>query len=122
MNPIQINEQFQPITDDRDSAFNLTEKIAPVAIVYGGGVKLFVTEANSSRRLLKELWRLGRKGIRIRGMISEAGAADRASLDALNAYLFHFYGRQSLNSLRSGQLHRLCWHDLQRAVALRWVR
>jgi len=108
--------------NERDSAFELYEKISPVAILYGGGPRLFVSEHNSSRRLLKELHRLGKSGIRVRGMISERGALARTSLAALNCWLAHFYGPRSLTQIRADGLHRFAWYDVQRTVALEWVR
>ena len=105
-----------------DSTFELWERIDPVAILYGSGGRLFVSEYNHSRRLLKELWRLGKERIRVRGMISTLGALDRSSVRALNCYLEHCYATNSWRYMASGNTHRHAWYDLQRAVALRWVR
>lgn len=110
------------MTATPESAFELCERISPVALIYGRGSRLFVSEHNSSRRLLKELWRLGRKRTPVRGMICQLGALDRESVRALNCFLEHRFGRNSLNSLRAGKLHRWCWYEMQRDCSLRWRR
>lgn len=112
---------FAPITLPSESTFELYQRIAPVAILYGGGPRFFVSEFQASNRLLKELWRLGRKKIDVRGMISTCGALDRASVRALNCYLQHCYGQKSLAQVRC-KCHRFAWYELQREIALRWVR
>lgn len=109
------------LVQDRDSTFETCLRISPVAILYGSGARLYVNEYQASHRLLKELWRLGRKRIEIRGMISTLGALDSSSVRALNCYLQHFYGKKSLSQVRC-RAHRLAWYDLQRDCALRWVR
>ncbi len=110
-----------PVRDIHDTTFSRVEQIASIGIAYGGS-RLFVSEFNSSRRLLMELWRLGRKRIRVRAMISVHGALDRSSLRALNCYLEHCYGQISCRTMRSGTTHRHAWYDLQRAVGFRWIR
>lgn len=110
--------ELAPMENIHDTAFERCERIEPVAILYGGK-RLYVSEFNSSRRLLKELRRLGRQKIRVRGMISGRGALDRSSLRALNCYL-EFTQWHGING-RAWGLHRFAWHDLQREVALRWV-
>jgi hypothetical protein len=102
------------------SAFELYDRISPVAILYGSQ-RLFVTEHNSARRLLKDLHRLGRARIEIRGMISEAGALERASIRALNCYLRYLYSRKSFRQL-AGERHRFAWYAMQREVAMAWQR
>lgn len=113
---------FAPAQDINDIAFYNYFKIGAVAIVFGAGARFNVSEFNSSRNLLRELWRLGRKRIPLRGMISELGALDRASLRALNVYLEHYYGRQSYASAQADGLHRYRWRDMQAEVRMRWVR
>jgi hypothetical protein len=102
-----------------DSAFRIAEEFSPVAIAYGS---LHVSEHNSSRRLLKELWRLGKRGVRVRGVISSRGALDSRSLAALNVYLLHVYGRKSRVQWVASGVHRHAWYDLQRRIGFRWVR
>lgn len=105
-----------------ETIWELWHRIEPVAIVYGGGRRLHVTEHNSAPRLMRELWRLGRRRVRIRGVISEKGSLSRLSVCALNLYLRHYYSVQSLNALRVAGVHRLAWYDLQREIAVSWVR
>lgn len=108
------------LPQNRGTVFETVERIDPVALIYGGG-KLYVGEFQSSRHLLKELWRIGRKKIQVRGMISTVGALDRSSLRALNCYLHHCYSKQSAKAIRSGRTHRHAWYALQEAAKLRWV-
>lgn len=105
----------------RFSNFEEYRKIQPVAIAYKKGARIFVSEFQDARKLLKELWRLGRAKIDLRGVISGRGALDAQNLARLNVYLQHHFSRQSLNSLRAGQLHRYTWHEMQRAVPLAWT-
>lgn len=98
------------------------ERIDPVALIYGNGKRLEVAEYNSANRLLKELWRIGRLRLRIRGMISQQGSVPPLHLAALNCYLEHQHSAQSLDALREKGLHRFNWYALQRAVPLIWTR
>ena len=98
------------------------DRISPVAIVYGTGRRLYVSEFTSARRLLRELWRIGRNRLKIRGAISEMGSISPHNLGAFNCYLEHSFAAQSLNSLRAGQLHRFTWYKIQTAVPLVWIR
>ena len=112
----------QPIANLGESVWELYDRIEPVAIIYGSGRRRFLNEFNSSRRLLRQLWKLGRARVTIRGMICGAGAIDRLHLAALNCYLQHRFARQSLNALRAGQLHRFTWYKMQETVPLIWHR
>ncbi len=98
------------------------DAIRPVAIVYGTGRRLYVSEFTSARRLLRELWRIGRHRLRIRGAISELGALSPRNIAAFNCYLEHSFGTQSLNNLRAGRLHRFTWYKMQREIPLTWIR
>lgn len=96
-------------------------RIEPVAILYGGrGGRMHVTEHNSAARLLRELYRLGREDIPIRGALSGAGALDRSSIRALNAYLRHCYAAAPWRTRSLDGLHRLAWYKIQRECALVW--
>ncbi len=100
-----------------ESAFELYDRIEPVAIVWGSR-RLFVTEYQSARRLLLQLWKLGRAQERIRGMICAAGAVPSPHLAALNCFLQHSFSAQSMKALRAGQLHRFTWSDLRHKVPI----
>lgn len=104
----------------RLSSFEEYRKIHPVALAYKRGARIFVCEYQDAAKLLRELWRLGRAKIEIRGVISICGSLDGWNLARLNVYLQHKFARQSLNSLRAGKLHKHTWHDLQREIPLCW--
>ena len=112
----------QPIATFGESVWELYDRIEPVAIIYGSGRRRFLNEFKSSRRLLRQLWKLGRGRVTVRGAICALGALDPLHLAALNCYLQHGFARQSLNALRSGQLHRFTWYKLQETVPLIWHR
>lgn len=105
-----------------ESTWELYDRIEPCAIIYGTGRRMFCQEFNSSRRLLKQLWRIGRGRLRIRGAVTRNGAVPHSHLAAWNCYLEHQFSAQSLNSLRAGKLHRFTWYAMQEAVPLVWVR
>lgn len=105
-----------------ESAFETCERIEPVAILYGRGARLFVTEHNIASRLLKDLHRLGRGKLTVRGMISTRGSLDRSSIRALNCWMEHYYGPRHPRCIGNGGLHRFDWYKLQATLALRWVR
>jgi hypothetical protein len=104
-----------------ESVWELYERIVPVAIIYGNGRRLEVAEFNSANRLLKELWRIGRHRLRVRGAICAAGALTPANVSAFNCYLEHHFAAQSHNAIRC-QLHRFRWYEMQRSVPLVWIR
>lgn len=104
-----------------ESAFELYDRIEPVALVYRAGRRTVVEEFNSAKRLLRSLHRIGRYRRELRGMISDQGALTRESLAALNVYLCHCYGRQSLNRARCA-FHRFTWAGMRRKLGLCWVR
>ncbi len=108
---------WSPIRRESESAFEVAIRISPVAIIYGTR-RFNVAEHNSSVRLLKELHRLGKARIPLRGMISAHGSLARESIRALNCYLEHYFGRHP----RPPALHRHVWIDLQREVGFRWNR
>ncbi len=111
--------------DDRQmhdqSVFEMYLRIEPVALVWAAGRRLRCAEFQHAGKLLKALHRLGRQRINLRGVFCRQGVLCPGSLRALNAYLQHSYGRQSLGSVRC-RLHRFEWANVQRAVGLRWVR
>lgn len=111
-----------PLAHPPESFWELYERIAPVAVAYRKGGRYYVQEFNSSRRLLKTLWRLGREQIEIRGLMSGLGSASPRSTAALNCYLVHLFSQQTLRQLRAGQLHRFTWHEMQRTVPIEWRR
>ena len=111
-------EQVRP--DGSNSAFERVEKIGSVVFFYGRQ-RMNVFESNSSRRLLRELWKCGRKKITVRGVICSRGALSRSSVRALNVFL------QCCSTLRGVNApfafsHRHAWLDLQREIDARWVR
>lgn len=103
-----------------ESTFELYLRIEPVALVWAAGRRMRCAEYQSAQLLLKSLHRLGRERIDLRGVFCRRGVLCRSSLAALNAFLQHDYGRQSLKSVRC-RLHRFEWADLQRKVGLRWI-
>lgn len=123
-----VNPQFQPLPAPQPiatlskSVWELYDRIEPVAIIYGSGRRRFLNEFNSSRRLLRQLWKLGRARVTVRGAICTLGALDPLHLAALNCYLQHCFARQSLNALRAGQLHRFTWYKMQETIPLAWHR
>ena len=112
----------RPIPVLVETTWELYDRIEPVAVVYGNGRRHFLSEYNSANRLLKQLWRLGRARVNIRGMMCHHGALSRLHVCALNCYLQHFFAVQSLNRLRCGQLHRFTWYKVQETVPIVWSR
>lgn len=110
-------EQVRP--DGSNAAFQRVEQIESVVIFFGRK-RLNVFESNSSRRLLRELWKCGRKRIKVRGVICARGALSRQSLRALNVFLDCC---SNLRGVRSpfAFSHRHSWYDLQREIDARWV-
>lgn len=119
---LQRPQPAAPRIHHGESEWELVERIDPVAIMYGTGPRLFVSEHNSARRLLRELYRLGAEGVALRGMISSRGALEPASVRALNCYLQHCYAARPWPQRRADGLHRLTWYRMQEAVGLTWRR
>lgn len=111
----------EPEIGPRLSSFEEYRKINPVALAYKRGGRIYICEFQDAGKLLKELWRLGRAKIDLRGVISICGSLDAQNLAAFNVYLQHSFAKQSLNALRAGKLHRYTWHDLQREIPLCWT-
>ncbi len=93
-----------------------------MAVLYGRGPRLRVSEQNSAARLLRELYRIGRARIPVRGMICGRGALDGRSIAALNCYLQHGYSGRPWRVRRLDGLHKWTWREIESRVGLRWVR
>ena len=114
--------RYSPQTPRPDcglSSFELYQRINPVAVVYGSGRRLYVNEHSDARRLLKDLWRIGRARLQIRAVICGAGQLDRADLCAFQCYLEHKFAAQSYLQMRCA-LHRFTWYEIQRETGITW--
>jgi hypothetical protein len=106
-----------------DDAFELFYKIESVVVIVREPKGLHAIEHNHAGRLMRELDRFGREGVRIVGLLANHGAATTSSLRALNCYLRHGPGLD--NFRRAPKLyrcrnpfHRFGWNELKRHVGI----
>lgn len=118
----QINHSVRPIESDL-STFEAYLRIPSVVVIYGNGRTTHASEHKVSTHLMRELFTLGRSGVRVRGILdSSRGVLSIASIRALNCYLRHGVQRFSHCSGRisDSPASRFAWADLCRVVNLRF--
>lgn len=104
--------------------FERFQLIEPVVLIYGDGRRLHADQHNHAGRLLKTLDWLGRESITLRSIVRPNAVLSRESLRALALYLRYGNGltafRRTLPT--NAWRHRYAWEELQRLLALRWVK
>lgn len=117
-----------PVEFGIDDAFEVLNRISPVVVLIRDERQhIHAIEHVHGGKLMRQLDQFGREGVRIIGLFSGDGVADRSSLRALNVYLRHGPGLDAFR--RSPGLHccrhpfhRLGWPQLVKLVGLRFVR
>ena len=122
-NPFSVNRPPSLALASGDDAFDLFYKIESVVVIVRERRGLHAIEHNHAGRLMRELDRFGREGVRIVGLLQHHGAATASSLRALNCYLRHGPGLD--NFRRAPKLyrcrnpfHRFGWMELTRHVGI----
>jgi hypothetical protein len=107
-----------------DEHFHRFQLIEPLVLIYGNARRLNADEHNHAGRLLKTLDWIGRERIALRAVIRGNRVLSRESLSALALYLHYGNGLMAFRRTlpTNAWRHRYAWEELQRLLALRWVK
>jgi hypothetical protein len=110
-----------------EDSFELFNRIPPVVLIVKEGRGLHAIEHVNAAKLMRQLDRFGRDGVRILGMITGESVLDRSSIRALNCYLRHGPGldafRRAPDLYRCRHpFHRFGWVEFKNHLGLRFTR
>jgi hypothetical protein len=108
-----------------DTTFEMYLRTESVVLITGEGSHWDVFESVHAGRIMRELRRCGRDGVRVRGIVCERGALSLRSIRALNCFLRHNPNFQAFRRVhRDGGVaidHRFAWRDFQEFLGLQFT-